>query len=57
MIRLHRLVSILNAAVLDKLNEQFAMPDKLKEIASKLCENVQLHREIIINDREFLFQL
>ena len=45
-------LSVLNAAVVDNLNEQFSIPDNLKQFASKLCENEHLLEAIIVNHRD-----
>ena len=41
-------ISILNATVLDKLNEELSIPDRLKHLASKLCENKELLEAIVM---------
>ena len=49
-------LSIFNAAVLDKLNEQLSIRDKLKHLADKFCENEKLLEAVIITHCDFLFQ-
>ena len=45
-------LSILNAAVLDKLNEQLSIPDKLKHLVGKLCENEKFLEAVIVTHRD-----
>ena len=46
-------LSILRAAVQDKLNEELSIPDRLKHLSKKLCENKVLPKAIIVT---FLFR-
>ena len=41
-------LSILNATVLDKLNKKLSILDRLKHLASMLCENKELLEAIVV---------
>lgn len=50
-------LSILNAAVLDKLNEQLSIPDKLKHLVGKLCENEKFLEAVIVTHRDLFISV
>ena len=45
-------LSILSAAVQDKLKEELTIPDRLKHLSNKLCENEALLEAIIVTHHD-----
>ena len=50
-------LSILSAAVQDKLKEELTIPDRLKHLSNKLCENEALLKAIIMTHRDLFISI